>query len=73
MRNDRAGDDLGTHVFRQRQQIFVPGQTARRVHDSQSSSVPTDKKKGLARVKIVHEGLDTKLEGSMDADLCPKN
>jgi hypothetical protein len=34
--------------------------------------VPTETKKGLARVKIVHESLDTKLEGSMEADLCPK-
>jgi hypothetical protein len=35
-------------------------------------TVPTDKSKGLARVIVIDDANDTKLEGSMDADLCPK-
>ena len=35
-------------------------------------AVPTDKTKGVARVSLTHADLDTKLEGSMEADLCPK-
>ena len=35
-------------------------------------TVPTDKTKGLVRVSLTHGELDTKLDGSMEADLCPK-
>lgn len=35
-------------------------------------TVPTDKSKGVARVSITDDALDTKLDGSMEADLCPK-